>query len=301
MESSSTKVDIQNSCIAREPTPGSFLLRFHTEPTSVPSALRSNGEVQFFVNMLMGPDAAQHRHRSFELATNPCGTWIGGQPGSMSAVDAELDGWLPASHAVFNGKAPADAKLGYNPKFLLEGAWPLSFVDKASLSWQRYVSSSDDPLRSMVPSEFYRIDDTTIWWMTNESRYLPWDYLDTYEHGERMAGEPQSYKQRLWLDLLDTAHGRQDRMVSSLCVPPGMPDLLGDLNFHRRTDIIQLIDLDVCKLYPCPKEIPCLVSHGSERLSVFSFSRRRFWRKKIKRRPLLCLIRQSRIATSVSF
>jgi hypothetical protein len=196
--------------------------------------VRTSGEIQFFVRLNLASDPRLHEHRSYELAAKPAGSW---QLADNMITNANLGiaGWLPAAHAVFNNKAPHDAIYGYNPNFLGECKWPLLFAAAAGLRWQRKSTLTDDPILATVPPEFYRIDDTTIWWLQETVPYLPWDssldYIDgesllpdggdaayvTYEDNDAYSNPviPQ-YTQRIWLETINMGYGLTDRIVTTL-------------------------------------------------------------------------------------
>jgi hypothetical protein len=177
-------------------------------------AVHANRQVQFYVDGNLSANPSNHEHRSIELVNTPAGDWSTGSA-IISETNTNLPGWLPASHEVFEGKAPPNAVFGYNPRFLPQSSLWLKFAHKTTLSWQRLSDLSDDPLLANIPVEFYRIDDTTIWWMTDIPRYFPWDYNLTYTQGETSASWA-GYQPRLWLDIIDTVYGATDTVVSSL-------------------------------------------------------------------------------------
>lgn len=99
-----------------------------------------------------------HHHYRFELRC-------------ILATTGSEEGWLPATHAIFGGKAPAGAVYGYNV-----GAtrwahlWPPLPPESAYLEWNRGETAS--VLGTGVPSgnapgDLVRFDAYGIWWMSD--------------------------------------------------------------------------------------------------------------------------------------
>jgi len=235
------------------PEPGCRFLSDRTpgEPTPVPVrpekclgflvGVQSTGAVQFFVRQSLIGDSGRHRHESIELASVPAGTSLRSLPKTITSVQQQKPGWVPAAHPMFAGKMPDDAKYGYNPVAFQAGCrWPLRFASNAGLRWQRHIDGTDDPLLASVPPELYRIDDTTIWWLTDETEYLPWDSRLDYTAGEPVSLPSDAYRFRMWLDFVNSGYGLTDGIVSSLRTaersglsitnyPLGGPAVTGDL------------------------------------------------------------------------
>jgi len=100
-----------------------------------------------------------------------------GNPHTILNPDSASHGWLPADDAIFNGAAPDGAVFGYNISQdpTLANIWPPS--GKQVLV--EFYSSSDIGIVGLkeVPTHFYIVDDTTIWWTTDCYSKVPWDYL----------------------------------------------------------------------------------------------------------------------------
>jgi hypothetical protein len=181
--------------------------------------VHTDGEVQFYLDSSLSPNVRGHEHRSIELEIAPAGTWTPDTPLSLSSINTDLSGWLPAEHSIFEGKAPVNAVWGYNPKHLPQCGWTPAFANRASLSWQRQYDEYADPLHARVPEEFYWIDRTTIWWMTDKPQYFPWDYHRAYIPNDP-ADVSYGFKPELWLDVIDTDSGMTDSVISSLRAAP---------------------------------------------------------------------------------
>jgi len=248
-------------CYTAEPEPGVRYLsdRIPGEPTGTRIApakclgylvgVKATGEVQFFVRQSLSLPLS-HQHQVVELVATPAGTWTATNPqAGITSIRPDQPGWIPATHPIFAGKVPNGAVYGYNPVFLTNHCqWPLRFADNAGLRWQRHNTETDDPLAASVPQELYRIDETTIWWMSGVTQYLPWDTSRDYVEGKPTTDSPVTgYAHRMWLDFVNSGYGLSDMLVSSLRAeegsgltitqhPFGGPAVHGDLKlgFHFR-------------------------------------------------------------------
>ena len=213
--------------------------------------VKGTDRVQFFVRHSLDSDARLHRHRSVELKNVPAGSWERNRPNMIRSVQPDKPGWLPATDPIFTGKALPDAKFGYNPVFWLQE----QLTGQAVLRWQRKQSESDDPLLALVPPEFYRIDGTTVWWLTDSPAYLPWDKQFEYSDGEIVNDHNQPYRQRLWLDDIGTGYGLTDSHVTTLRAksgsgltvtryPIGQSALTGDLLLDLTVPFREITETD---------------------------------------------------------
>jgi len=110
-----------------------------------------------------------HIHFALDLFAVPAGTIECTDPHNkyeFITPDPNVPGWLPADHAVFGGKAPTDAVLGYNlaqhPE--LERVWPPLPLDAAFVERD---GVGEDPAR-------YIVDHTTLWWTNDCYGKAPW-------------------------------------------------------------------------------------------------------------------------------
>ncbi len=111
-----------------------------------------------------------HIHYRFELVTRAAGT-VATANGkvSITSPDVTRQGWLPASHAIFNGKAPAGAVFGYNLAAQIELArvWPPVPVTAVAMLWdkgQSRVGATEIPLGR---DGLAVCDGNGIWWMSD--------------------------------------------------------------------------------------------------------------------------------------
>jgi hypothetical protein len=174
--------------------------------------VRQSGEVQFFVHPHLSADPRTHQHRSYALSAAPAGDWFS-EVVDITNTDINLPGWLPANHAIFEGKAPVNAVYGYNPHFLKGCGWPIKNPSTACLQWQR--AASRVPLLATVPSELYHLDDRTIWWFSDT--ILPWDAGVDYKSGiATVPGEQIGYAHRMWLSVTNTGYDLSSTVVTTL-------------------------------------------------------------------------------------
>jgi hypothetical protein len=156
--------------------------------------VKQSGDVQFFVRPYLVADPRVHQHKSYELV-----------PAFPS--DSSEPGWFPIDDAMFSGRSvPPNAVYGYNPNFL--AGIPLRFAIASGLRWQ---NPKLDPIQGFVPNELYEISNTDIWWIGNKDNIVPYDAFPLSE---------ESFRFRMWLDIISVGFGLQDRIVSSLRAEP---------------------------------------------------------------------------------
>jgi hypothetical protein len=179
-------VDVSNAA-GSNPPPGRYFLSSavpgglvqQSPAISVP-VLFLDGSGYAYVNPLTRNFLTDHVHYKFDLVCAPAGTTS--QPSLnarhvVTGPNANLPGWLPASHASFNGLAPAGAAWGYNlakhPK--LQNVWPPIPVESAALVWDK---GADYTGGTMVPlgtkGGLAVIDANGIWWMSDCYGMVPW-------------------------------------------------------------------------------------------------------------------------------
>lgn len=153
---------------------------------SQPGAVSGSHEV--FVNPQFVDFLESHRHAKFQLVAAPAGDHAPPAPGGTHEItnpDTAVEGWLPADHTVFDSKAPAGAKFGYNlSASSLGNIWPPVPVQNAVLQMYRHsINAGTDlvPQLSEVPQpEIVVLDQHGIWWMTDCYDSVPWPTdLDT--------------------------------------------------------------------------------------------------------------------------
>lgn len=142
----------------------------------------------------------EHTHYRFELVARPAGTNVvyvadGKERHRIDNASDSLAGWLPANHAVFNGKAPNGAVFGYNllQHPALENAWPPIPIQAVSVLLDKgtgYVGATDVPtgLQGLVVCDL-----NGIWWMSDCRGDVPWpeNYTNTYTPPANIVTPPE--------------------------------------------------------------------------------------------------------------
>lgn len=154
-------------------------------PTSV-AVLRATGDGKVFVMPQFIDFLDRHTHYNFGLRCRPAGDTVPPAVGERHVItDANdgLEGWLPASHPVFDGRAPAGAAFGYNlaQHTAVNNVWPPIPLSNAYLEWDRGLSSTDGSIGVPLGRDgLCIIDRYGIWWMSDCYGDVPWPTdLDT--------------------------------------------------------------------------------------------------------------------------
>lgn len=139
----------------------------------------ANGTHNVYVNTKFHDLLESHRHYKFSLVPEPAGTTTPPTPGErhvITAADDAVEGWLPADHATFGGKAPPGAAFGYNIAVSkLYHLWPPLPVEGAYLEWNK--GEDKDLLGMGVPlgaDQLCVINRDGIWWMSDCYGDVPW-------------------------------------------------------------------------------------------------------------------------------
>jgi hypothetical protein len=125
-----------------------------------------------------------HIHYRFVLDPVPAGT-AELTDGVYTIVDADanLPGWLPADHAVFNGTAPVGAYFGYNLNYdsKLAGVWPPVPLSGATLIWDKADAFMGRIVSTAGVNRQAIINANGIWWMSNCEDSVPFvpDYVSS--------------------------------------------------------------------------------------------------------------------------
>lgn len=124
-----------------------------------------------------------HQHYSYELTASPAGSHAPPTAGARHTIvsaDSSLEGWLPADDAIFDGKAPANARFGYNLSVTpLAAIWPPVPLGSASVSARKdniYANDAEPVLQGAetLTDNHVVIDENGIWWMTDCYNEVPW-------------------------------------------------------------------------------------------------------------------------------
>ena len=197
-----------------------------------------------------------HTHYRFDLTCRPAGTHV--PPAvdgthTITSPDVSLSGWLPASHAIFNGKAPAGAVFGYNlsQHLALSRVWPPLPVQSVAVLWDKgieHLGATEVPLGR---TGLATCDTNGIWWMSNCYGDVPWpaDYTTIpIEVTDPPVEEcPREEGMRVAVVYLRMLLGNDRRMVTKLEPGPdspitvtncdGLPATTGDLELNLNLQV----------------------------------------------------------------
>lgn len=124
----------------------------------------------------------EHTHYRFNLYTKPAGDNVvyadenEVERHRVDNADADQQGWLPADHEIFAGRAPAGAVFGYNlsQHQALKNVWPPIPVQAVSVLLDKganYVGATDVPTGAQG---LVVCDLNGIWWMSDCYGDVPW-------------------------------------------------------------------------------------------------------------------------------
>jgi len=154
-------------------------------PVSV-AVLRATTDGKVFVMPQFVDFLDRHTHYRFSLTCAPAGDTTPPAPGGTHAITSPnvlTQGWLPAGHSSFNGKAPPGAVFGYNLEAhtALKNLWPPQPFNNAYLEFDRGEDSALGFIGVPLGSNGLCVADRYgIWWMSNCYGDVPWPTaLDT--------------------------------------------------------------------------------------------------------------------------
>lgn len=205
-----------------------------------------------------------HIHYRFELVARPAGIHDPAAAATsgrhtIDSADVELQGWLPAEHSSFNGKAPAGAVFGYNLKQhqQLARVWPPQPISAVAMLWDK---GQDLVGATEIPLGRYGLcvcDANGIWWMSDCYGDVPWPAdLDTTPGSLSISESsladlppecPREEKMRVIVVYLRMVFGNDRTVVTSLKPGPnspitvtncdGLPAMTGDLELGIDLDL----------------------------------------------------------------
>lgn len=175
-----------------------------------------------------------HTHYRFNLVCQPAGTNTvttvdGQQIHTITDVDTSMEGWLPADHAIFAGKAPEGAVFGYNlsQDLALSRVWPPVPLQSVAVLWDKgadLVGATEIPLGR---SGLAICDANGIWWMSNCYGDAPWPADLSGEivevGGTEVAECPRLEMMRVVVVFLRMLIGNDRRVVTKLEPAAGSP------------------------------------------------------------------------------
>jgi hypothetical protein len=183
-----------------------------------------------------------HIHYRFELETTAAGTVVH-ENGKyvITNPDENAKGWLPANHAVFNGKAPAGALFGYNFKadLAISRVWPPVPILAVAMLWDKgadLVGATEIPLGK---NGLAVCDLNGIWWMSDCTNDVPWVrdlsgvlaassssaiYSSSSSSSSSDSAEcPREERMRVVVVYIRMLFGNDRSVVTSLQSAPGSP------------------------------------------------------------------------------
>jgi hypothetical protein len=166
----------------------------------------------------------EHTHYRFDLVAQPAGTTAaivhnGASHRVITNPNPALPGWLPASHSVFNGKAPNGALFGYNlsQHSALANVWPPLPIQSVAMLWDKgadHVGATEIPLGR---NGLAICDTNGIWWMSNCTGDVPWSETPVTEEDPPPTGEcPRNETLRLAVVYLRMLVGNDRKSVTSV-------------------------------------------------------------------------------------
>lgn len=178
----------------------------------------------------------EHIHYRFELVARAAGLPTGvvnPETGLtnvvISSADASAPGWLPASHASFNGTAPAGAVFGYNlaAHDELSKVWPPQPIGAVAMLWDKGVDRVGATEIPLGVDGLAICDANGIWWMSSCANDVPWTggiSSSSSSSAQNVVSEcPRDEKMRVIVTYLRMVFGNDRSVVTSLKPATGSP------------------------------------------------------------------------------
>lgn len=189
-----------------------------------------------------------HIHYRFELTPQAAGTaTLTNGRYTITNTDVTRQGWLPANHSSFNGKAPAGAVFGYNLKAhdQISRVWPPMPVSAVAMLWDKGVNKIGATEIPLGRDGLAVCDANGIWWMSDCEGDIPW-VPTTSSSSSSSAGAapecPRDERMRVIVVYLRMVFGNDRNVVTSLQPGPdspitvtncdGLPGKTGDLELN---------------------------------------------------------------------
>ncbi len=204
-----------------------------------------------------------HIHYRFELETTAAGTAVLADGRyTITNPNSAAKGWLPANHAIFNGKAPAGAVFGYNfnADIAVSRTWPPVPLQAVAMLWDKgaeLLGATEIPLGS---KGLAICDANGIWWMSNCVGDVPWvrDLTATSSSSSSSSSSslsvecPREERMRVVVVYLRMLFGNDRSVVTSLEPAPGSPITVVNCDgLPARTGDLELdLDLNLAVIPP---------------------------------------------------
>ncbi|NBO19074.1 MAG: hypothetical protein EBV03_07610 [Proteobacteria bacterium] len=168
-----------------------------------------------------------HIHYRFELVSQPAGTAsTANGVVTITSPNVNTQGWLPASHASFNDKAPTGAVFGYNLKAhdAIARVWPPMPVSAVAVLWDKGANRVGATEVPMGADGLVVCDTNGIWWMSNCAGDVPWPVAASSSSSASPTPEcPRNERMRVVVVFLRMVFGNDRNVVTSLEAAPGSP------------------------------------------------------------------------------
>lgn len=212
-----------------------------------------------YVNPNPGQFLESHTHYRFKLTCRPSGTVTPPSPGfrhTITTPDTTRPGWLPASHAIFAGKAPVGAHWGYNlaEDESLSRIWPPTPISSAVLFWDKGQNELGGTLIPLGLNGVAYMDRTTIWWMSDCYGDVPWpiNYTTTAPQSEFSVGSsaaaecPRAEEMELVVSFTEMLFATDKSVVTSLQPATDSPIVFRDCNGNiaNRGDLFAALNFE---------------------------------------------------------
>ncbi len=199
-------VDLTESTGEAKPSGKWYLSTTEGELTEEPESMlvpvllaTGNGEVLF--RPWFADTFPRYFPKTIQLSTAPAGTVANsGELYAFTATNAAVAGWLPATHAIFEGNRPAGAHLGYNWKNdgNLADIWPP--VQPAECELLLDTGGSESKGYHVLPGNDngrVLITEHGIWWMSPCRTHAPWNMVA--DGAANNSSCPKSYAKKMYL------------------------------------------------------------------------------------------------------
>lgn len=207
------------------------LVKYTDKPAVTAPVLFATGTGHVYVSPYVKDFVDAHTHYSFELEARPAAQHIVPNDPSerhyITSEDTAIRGWLKASNAVFEGKAPYGAAFGYNlsahPE--LAAVWPPIPVEAANIVVDRGDGGVDVPIGT---DELVALDANGIWWMSDCYGDVPWPTEWTGPVSESSSNSanpecPRYREMRIVLNYARMGFATDKNVVTSITAPAGGP------------------------------------------------------------------------------
>lgn len=236
------KLDITNALDGADLVAGRYFLSGQTPGMLVRSraslsvpVLYATGDGYVFIAPQWRQWAEDHQHFRIPLYCNPAGDYsppVVNHRHTITNPDPDIPGWLPADHAIFDGKAPPNAVFGYNIKLHpeLNRLWPPFPPEAGTLIWDKGEDETGGTEVPLGHNGLAILDRHGIWWLSNCYGDVPWPPNFYFDDGstddgfsESVSTEvecPRALEMKLTIYFNRALYDASKTMVTSLRAAP---------------------------------------------------------------------------------